>query len=146
MTVNLSSAFVASLALLAKAVSAVTPSPGCSVISPPNPASGSWDANVDFLGTDYSHKYSYPSQVNGPVPLLMYFHGWGGGSGSCGSTCTSADERGYATISLTGIGGENGDNNSWNGFGSTESGVEVAIDGALTAGTDNCGDDREDDR
>ena len=145
---NLSSAYIASLAslaLLATTATAVTPSPGCSpTFSPPNPAS--WDEPITFLGTDYSHKYSYPSQASDPVPLLMYFHGWGGGSGSCGSTCTSADERGYATISLTGIGGENGDYNSWNGFGSTESGSGVAAPDALTAGTDNCDGDSEDDR
>jgi len=48
-----------------------------------------------------------------------YFHGWGGNSGSCGSTCSTASNRGFATISLQGIGGENGDRNSWNGFGSS---------------------------
>ena len=51
----------------------------------------------------------------------MFFHGWGGNSGSCGSTCTAASNRGYATISMTGIGGR-GSNNSWKGFGSNDSG------------------------
>ncbi|KAL9179207.1 hypothetical protein ACHAXT_008497 [Thalassiosira profunda] len=106
-------------------VVALRPSAGCAST---NPIQGAleWDATTAFDGGAYSHKYSLPSEYGAtPVPLLLFFHGWGGNSGSCGSTCSTASDRGYATISLTGIGGK-GHSNSWNGFGSNDSGLGLA--------------------
>ena len=123
---------------------ATDPSPGCSL----SKTSGFWTSKVHFDGESYTHAYTYPSEAseNNPAPLILFFHGWGGSSQDCGNSCTLATERGYATIALTGIGSENGDLNSWNGFGSTQSGTGSALKEALTAGEEYCGDEKENDR
>ena len=122
------------------------PSPGCSLPQ----KSGSWTTNVPFDGGSYEHAYTYPDTASSdnPAPLILFFHGWGGDSTECGSTCDRATERGYATIALTGIGEDSGDWNSWNGFGSTQSssGVADAPELALVAGEQYCDDETENDR
>ena len=130
------------LSLLAKA--AADPSPGCSL----SQTSGSWTNKVEFNGGLYEHAYTYPDSAseNHPAPLILFFHGWGGSSSDCGNSCSLATERGYATIALTGIGSEYGDLNSWNGFGSTQSGTGAASDDALVPGDKYCGDASENDR
>jgi poly(3-hydroxybutyrate) depolymerase len=120
-------------------------SPGCSLLQ----TSGSWTSDVSFDGESYTHAYTYPNGLsnNQPAPLILYFHGWGGSSADCGvNSRTSATERGYATIALTGMGGENGDLNSWNGFGSTQSNTGMASGEALVAGTEYCDEEGENDR
>ena len=122
------------------------PSPGCSLPQ----TSGSWTSNVPFDGGSYKHAYTYPdtSSSDNPAPLILFFHGWGLDYTECGSTCDRATQRGYATIALTGIGGDTGNMNSWNGFGSTQSssGVADAPESALVAGEQYCEDERENDR
>ena len=140
--------------LVSTRIDATTLSAGCS--NPSTPPPGFWDADRKYDGVNRSHRYSYPStgifasdDIAVPAPLMLYFHGWGGSSQSCGSTCNDANERGYATISLTGFGSEDGWSNSWSGFGSVESGTgsaDAPVE-ALMVGDGYCaGDSGEDDR
>ena len=139
-------------------VDALNPSPGCSLDSPTQ-TSGSWSQVVNFDGVDRTHEYSYPDNNitnNGPAKLLLYFHGWGGSPSECGSTCTEASNRGYATVSMEGIGGESDNNNSWRISGSVDSGSgsddkvvggifqKAASDDALNADDRTCNTDAYD--
>eukprot|EP00440_Ansanella_granifera_P031414 gb/GFBE01034108.1/.p1 GENE.gb/GFBE01034108.1/~~gb/GFBE01034108.1/.p1 ORF type:complete len:405 (+),score=53.08 gb/GFBE01034108.1/:1-1215(+) len=90
----------------------------------PGSPGGTENFRVSFNGTGYDHKLSLPSGYTGnqnePLPLLMYFHGWGGSSNECGGRCsTQAPSNGFAAIALQGIGPRRWA--SWKGFGSTES-------------------------
>ena len=146
------------LILIITIVDAVNPSPGCSLDSPPL-TSGSWSQVVSFDGVDRTHEYSYPDNSNtnnSPAKLLLYFHGWGGSPSECGSTCTEASQRGYATIAMEGIGGESSNNNSWKFSGSVDSGSgsddkvvdsivqKAATVDALDAGDRTCNTDAYD--
>ena len=57
-----------------------------------------------------------------PLPIVMCFHGWMGSTSDCASSMAAARARGFATLSLTGVGGGPpwafgiGNWASWNGF------------------------------
>lgn len=55
-----------------------------------------------------------------PLPLMMYFHGWGNGPDEGTRSINAASAKGFMTMSMTGMGAPD-DYNSWNGFGSTKS-------------------------
>mmetsp|Transcript_24482 Transcript_24482/g.48810 ORF Transcript_24482/g.48810 Transcript_24482/m.48810 type:complete len:622 (+) Transcript_24482:134-1999(+) len=133
--------------------SATQLSPGCfSSVDLPHSALDQWSEKVSFGGSEYTHRYSLPGIYShddedpAPVPLLLFFHGWGGDSSDCSSTCREASDRGYATVSLTGIGSEYGELNSWNGFGSTQSSTNSAPALEMNAPEVICGAPEENDR
>ena len=67
-------------------------------------AGETWDASVP--GVDGTHRISLPaSYVPGgtPVPVILYYHGWGGSPSGGDSFCQSAGDRGYACIRIQGM-------------------------------------------
>ena len=126
------------LVTLLLASSARAQSSGC--------GSSAWAANseetisFEYDGTSYSHIVQTPSSYDPsvPAPLLLYFHGWGGSSTSCYNTCDDANDAGFVTASLTGVGPTWGA--SWNAVGSAAS-PGPAGPTCSSGATDYCYDD-----
>ena len=68
-----------------KLVLALTSSAGCGNVDA-NGADDWWSKSFTFDSVDYDHWFALPEDydVNTPVSLLLYFHGWGGGSSMSG--------------------------------------------------------------
>ena len=107
-------------AALALAVAVRAQTSGC--------GSNAWSAGatttVDFAfdGTTYEHTVRTPAGYDPavPAPLLLYFHGWGGSGSDCSDYCeAAAEDHGFITAGLTGIGRSGW--SSWNGAGTANS-------------------------
>jgi len=54
-----------------------------------------------FAGYNLTHFLSLPATYNNsaPAPLLLFFHGWGAGAGSCGPLCDAvAPKAGFVVL------------------------------------------------
>lgn len=54
-------------------------SAGCG-LHPEHKRNEAWSLDFEFNGQSYNHHFSLPHSydVNTPVPLMMWFHGWSG--------------------------------------------------------------------
>jgi len=90
----------------------------------------SWFKNQQFLDEKLPVRYSLPSGYSSkkkkskkksrPVPLVLFFHGYGGKPNDYNDQLKYFTSNGMMTAALTGMGG-NDVSTSWNGFGSASS-------------------------
>ena len=91
---------------------ATSPSAGCDLEA----QAGAQTLILPFGSGDYEHAIAVPdASFEGPRPLLLYLHGWGADSSECGATCGRANDRGFVTAALTGVGPSGW--SSWNSPG-----------------------------
>ena len=91
---------------------------GCGRARHPGVPGATVDFNQTFARQVLTHKLTLPHDYSPqiPSPLLLFFHGWGATSSSCGSLCDAdAPAAGFIALSMQGIG------LSWNGSGSVAS-------------------------